>query len=172
MEKHELNKLVAMLKRGDMSVFDDIYHETKKGVYFTILSILKNQQVSEDVMQEVYIKALHNIHNFDNRNFNAWIIKIARNMAINEYNRNKKSFSVDQSESDYLFVTKSDSDEQLLLNDMMRFLKENESEVVLMHVIGNLTHKEIARILEKPIGTILWLYNQAMKKLRNKLEVR
>lgn len=169
---NKLNSLVKLLKEGDLSVFDEVYHETKRGVYYMVLSILKNEEAAEDIMQDVYIKALQNIHSFNNRNFNAWIIKIARNTAINEYNKNKKNYSVDQTTSDYLFVSKSSHDEQLLINDMMKFLNETECEVVLMHVIGNLAHKDIAKILKKPLGTVLWIYSQAIKKLRKVMEVR
>ena len=42
-------------------------------------------------------------------------------------------------------------------------------EVVTLHVINDLKFKEIAKIMKKPLGTVLWIYNKAIKKLRDKV---
>jgi len=58
MVKKDIKILIKRLKDGDLSVFDDIYYSTKDNVYYTILSIIKDQSLSEDIMQETYLKAL------------------------------------------------------------------------------------------------------------------
>jgi RNA polymerase sigma-70 factor (ECF subfamily) len=59
----------------------------------------------------------------------------------------------------------------MLLKDIVETLDEDEYEIVLLYVLGNYTHKQIAEGLSKPIGTITWKYQEALKKLRTKLEV-
>ena len=49
-------------------------------------------------------------------------------------------------------------------------LNEKEREIVILHMIDNLKFKEIAKMKDKPLGTILWLYNKAIKKLKRKVE--
>jgi len=54
----------------------------------------------------------------------------------------------------------------------MEFLKEDEREIVIMHVLGDMKYREIAEVLGIPIGTISWKYNDAIKKLKSKYESR
>ncbi len=53
-----------------------------------------------------------------------------------------------------------------LLND----LDDTAKEIVVQHVINELKFKEIAKIVNKPLGTVLWIYNKAMKDLKRKVE--
>jgi len=174
MVKKDIKILIEKLKNGDMSVFDDIYYSTKDNVYYTILSIVKDASLSEDIMQETYLKTLEKIHSYKPSNsFNSWIITIARNLAINEYNRRKRELKVDPSENEIIFgTTESTSEKELMIKEMMEFLTEDEREIVIMHVIGDMKYREIAQVIGTPIGTISWKYNEAIKKLRNKYESR
>ena len=52
--------------------------------------------------------------------------------------------------------------------DILNYLDETEREVVVMHVLGDMKHREIADILKKPIGTITWIYNKAINKAQEK----
>ena len=170
MTKNELNLLVKQLQNGDMSVFDVIYHETKSVVYYTILGIVKDKSLAEDIMQETYLKSLEKIHSFKPRySFSSWIVTIARNMAFNEYNRRKRELSYDPNEDEYVFGTvESSSEKELLVREMLQYLDELEREVVVMHVLGDLKHREIAETLKKPLGTVTWTYNKAITKLKEK----
>ncbi|XMB85295.1 sigma-70 family RNA polymerase sigma factor [Mycoplasmatota bacterium WC44] len=166
-----LKTLVNNLLNGDNSAFDEIYYATRDSVYYTIFNIIKNDARTEELVQEVYIKALKNIRKFNNKNFRGWISVIARNLALDTYKREKKEVYLDSQEMDFVFTSESNSDEAYLLKDMKKVLKDLEFEIVLMHVIGNMTHKHIGKTLDKPLGTVLWNYNQAVKKLRLHLEV-
>lgn len=168
MTPKELNQLVKQLQSGDMSVFDPIYYETKSLVYYTILQILKDSSLAEDIMQDAYLKALEKIHSFKpTYSFKSWIVMIARNLALNEYNRRKRELSFDVNEDEYIFGhVESSSENQLIVREMLQSLSAIEQEVVVLHVIGDLKHREIAAILQKPLGTITWTYQQAITKLK------
>ncbi|MBR2442035.1 MAG: hypothetical protein IKB20_03115 [Clostridia bacterium] len=49
---------------------------------------------------------------------------------------------------------------------MIKGLKDEQQQVVTLKVLGGYTHKEISVMLGKPIGTIQWIYNTSVKKLR------
>lgn len=170
MTSKELNILVKRLQSGDMSVFDTIYHETKTSVYYTIVNILKDRSLAEDIMQDCYLKALEKIHSFKPKySFKSWIVVIARNLSINEFNRRKRETNYDVTEDEYIFGSvDSNSEKELIMKQMIEYLKPDEREIVLLHVIGDMKHREIAKIVDKPLGTVTWTYNQAIKKLRNK----
>lgn len=64
--------------------FIKIYMKYKTPVYFYVLSILKDAGLSEDIMQETFIKVRTNIYKYDSiNNLRTWIMKIARNLALN-----------------------------------------------------------------------------------------
>ena len=170
MTAKSLNNLIKQLQHGDMTVFDVIYYDTKNIVYYTILNILKDSSLAEDIMQDTYLKALEKIHSFKPKySFKSWIITIAKNLAINEFNRRKRELSYDTNENEFIFGSvDSNSEKELVVKEMIESLKPDEREVVILHVIGDLKHREIADIVNKPLGTVTWIYNQAMNKLKNK----
>ena len=165
---NELKDLVKKLQDGNIAVFDTIYFETKSVVYYTILSIVKDKSLAEDIMQDTYLKMLAKIHSFKPRyGFKSWLVTIARNMAINEYNRRKRELSFDPSVDEYIFGSvESSSEKELMVKEMLDTLDEVEREVIILHVIGDLKHREIADILKKPLGTITWIYNKAINKIQ------
>ena len=170
MTPKELNRLVRQLQHGDMSVFDAIYHDTKSLVYYTILRILRDKSLAEDIMQDAYLKALEKIHSFKpTYSFQSWIVMIAKNLALNEYNRRKRELSFDPSEDEYIFGSEERSPEQqMIVAEMLESLNDVEQEIVILHVIGDMKHREIAALLNKPLGTVTWTYQQAIQKLREK----
>ena len=92
----ELDKYIVKFKNGDDEAFNTIYDETKKIVYLSIYSIIKSKDVIEDLMQDTYLKAIRALEYYVlGTNFKAWISKIAHNLAINEYNKNKNIDSLD-----------------------------------------------------------------------------
>lgn len=100
MSDKALEKAVVRLKNGDDRAFDHIYDKTYKVVFFVAFRILGNKHAAEDVVQDTYLKAVSNISAYDSDNFVAWITTIARNNALNEYNRTKRQTATDFSAED------------------------------------------------------------------------
>jgi len=171
MAKDPLKQHVKQLKSGQMDAFDVLYHETKTSVYYTILAILKDPSLSEDIMQETYLKALEKIHQFTPRyKFVTWLTTIAKNLAINEYNKRAREQAIDEQEHDYLFTSSSDAYKEAMIRELMVHLSEDERLIVLYHIVENYKFKDIAKKLDKPLGTVTWSYQNALKKLRDKVK--
>ena len=84
--KFKLDKLI----KGDMKYFEDIYIEYYDKVYFIALSVLKNEQDSEDITQEVFTQVYKSINSLDDVNkFNAWISRIALSKSIDSIRKKK-----------------------------------------------------------------------------------
>jgi len=171
MVNQDINALVKELQNGNIAVFDEIYYQTKDMVFYSIFLILKDYQLSEDIMQDTYLKALNKIHSYKRAaNFKSWLITIAKNLAINEFNRRKRETLVDISAEEYLLgSTDSISENQILIKQIFKVLNDFEKEVVILHAVGDLKHKDIAKLLNKPLGTITWAYNKAIKTLRKEI---
>ncbi len=170
MSNSDIKVLVKKLQSGDMTVFDDLYYQTKDIVFYSILGILKDYSLSEDIMQDTYLKALSKVHSYKpTHSFKAWIVTIAKNLAINEFNRRKRETSIDIQSNEIIFgQTESRSENQIFVEQMFKILNDTEREIVLLHVIGDLKHREIAKLLNKPIGTVTWSYKNSLEKLKSK----
>lgn len=167
----DLNLLMEYMIKGDENAFEIIYNETKDRVFYTVLAILRDYPLAEDIMQDTFIKVRQNVSSYRaGSNPIGWIITIARNLALNEYKKRTRETPVDTDQSDYLFKDYTiDNSSTYAVQSMLKVLDVREREIVILHTISGFKHKEIARIMNTPLGTVLWLYNRAMKKLRIEL---
>ncbi len=168
----KLEHYVKGLKKKDNETFEAVYHETKHAVYAMILPIVKDRSLAEDVMQDTYIKMIENIYSYNQKyKFINWLLTIAKNTALDSYRKNQKSFSIDVQEADDLFISKeSNVEHELEAEYYLSLLNDDERRVVVLKVLGDMKHKDIAKLLDKPLGTVIWLYNEAMKKMRSMKE--
>lgn len=163
----EMKIIIKELKENNLENFDKFYELTKRQIYVTIMPILKNKETVEDIMQDTYMRFLQNIHKYkENTNVIAFIVTIARNLSINHYNKNKKLINYDLSLYQDQIIEEKDTP---LMDLVYETLDKDELEVFILHVIDELKHKEIAKITKKPLGTITWIYNKAVKKLKKKV---
>lgn len=168
-----LDEIIEELRVANYTHFNQFYNETKKNVFFSIASIIKDDSTIEDLMQDTYVKFLENIDKYKNTNINAYLSTMAHNIAINHYNKEKRLVH-DEEVIDYVAddTTKKPSNEYLEVMDMLKDLDDISRQVVILHTINDLKFKEIAKILDKPMGTVLWIYNKAIKELRRKAGVK
>ncbi|MBN2504602.1 MAG: RNA polymerase sigma factor [Bacilli bacterium] len=162
---------IDKLKQKDNAAFAEVYEQTKYGVFSVIIAIVRNKADAEDLMQETYIKMLKNINSYQKgRNFNAWLMQIAKNLAIDHYRKYSREQLMDPQDQMYVFDNEqSEQPSDLQITDMIKTLEEDEKQIVLMHIVGNTKFKDIATTIDKPLGTVLWLYNRALKKLKSDL---
>ena len=151
--------------KKDEQAFKLIYNETKKNVYAIIRSIVKNEQITEDLMQDTYIKAIEKIRSYKrNGKFQVWINSIAHNISVDYFRKNKKTIALEDVE--YQLKTEVNHESRMIAEALLKTISPIEKQIVLLHVIDNYTFKDIAELIDKPIGTVLWLYNKAIQKMR------
>lgn len=179
MDKYELDYLFTKLMHGDESAFEKIYLETRKGVFSFIYSICKNYATSEDLMQDTYIRVRAAINTYKpGSNGLAWLFTIAKNLTLNELNKQKKVTPTDiedptfKAPEQYVQDTDGtdDDDDDSLIKLANKVLKDEERQIVMLHVVSDMKHREIADMLGKPLGTVLWAYRNALKKLKDAYE--
>lgn len=160
------------LQQGDENAFEDIYNDTKRGLFAFILSICRNYHTAEDMMQTAYIRLRTTISSYRaGENAYAWLYTIAKNATLNEMARQKREKSTDAFEEESTFGTYSIDEECSPITTVMnKVLGEEERQIVTLHVISGFKHREIAEMFEKPLGTELWTYNNALAKLKRELE--
>lgn len=157
--------LVEKIKQKDERAFEAIYHDTKYVIYSMIISIVNNRFLAEDIMQDVYIKMVEKINYYNPKyKFINWLITIAKNESI-DYLRKKKEILLDDDKLDH-FSDHQPTKNNVDVDKYLKVLNEEEKQVVLLKIIKDLKHREIAEILDKPLGTVIWIYNKAIKKMQ------
>ena len=173
MDKQLLEELSEQLKKGDDSAITPIYHMTNKVIFSIALSILKDEHLAQDIMQDTYLKMRSSIDSYQSgTNFLAWLSQIARNFALMEYRKRKKEVLVDVTSNEYLMgsVSYDFKEQNPILSAALTILTKEEREVVFLHINNDLKHREISKVINKPLGTVLCIYNKAIKKLKDYFE--
>ena len=160
------------LQRGDETAFEEIYNETRRGLFAFILSICRNYHTAEDMIQTAYIRLRTTVASYKaGANAYAWLYTIAKNATLNELNRQKRETLLDVTEDGDGFGSYTMDDELAPVTAVMnKVLGETERQIVSLHVTSGFKHREIAEILDKPLGTVLWTYNNALAKMKKALE--
>lgn len=158
---------------GDAEAFHVVYIHTMHAVYGFLLSILNNKEDAEDLMQETYIKVREHAHTYQEQGKPlAWILTIARNLAYMRLREKKKTVFTEIKETDvsmeFSYVT--NTEDKMVLEAAFQVLNSEEKQIVILHAVSGLKHKEIGQILKKPLPTVLSKYNRALKKLKKEIE--
>ena len=167
---NNLERAIIALHGGDVNQLSVIYNLTSKGVFTFVLPIVKVYEIAEDVMQATYIKVYENIVSYHpGTNPRNWILTIAKNLALAEINKRKREVSYDFNEENVSREGIYDLDPYLdtpTIELANKVLNEGELQIVLLYAIGDYKHREIAEMLNLPLGTVTSKYNTALKKIR------
>ncbi len=163
-----LKHYIKEFKDRNYSHFDAFYEETSQKVFFTIIGIVKDKMITEDLMQDTYMQFLAKIDDVDpGHNPVAYLVTIGRNYALNHYTKYKREI-----QNDDILETIPSRDEVKDEGDiytLLDLLDHDEREVVVLHTINDLKFREVSDIMDKPLGTVLWLHKKALEKLKKKL---
>ena len=167
-----LDNTMLRIARGDEDAFEELYNHTKNGLYSFILSICGDHHMAEDVMQSTYIRIRLSAKMYKaGSNTLAWIYTIAKNLTFNELNKRKREIALDFDEGGGQIgghYTIDDTISSPLLSIIKNELNQVEAQIITLHLISGFKHREIAEMLEKPLGTVLWTYKNALNKIKSR----
>ena len=173
--REEEDALIQRIAAGDSEAFACLYSRLHRAVFAYALSILKNKEDAEEVMQDCFLKIRSAAHLYKSRGKGqAWIFTIARNLSMMKLRERQKSVSVPAEDMDYKLVFEPDTDIslRLTLETAMKVLNEQDHRIIILHALSDMTFRDIARIMEMPLATVLSKYHRGLKKLRKELEGR
>ena len=160
-------QMVNRMKNGDEEAFDYCYLHYQNLVYYEIYKIVKSHEVAEEVMQDTFLKMYQNINSFDGQYFTAWLVRIAKNGAINEFNKNKKEKTI--SYDDELYCNKDVITEfsyDAMWIDLASILDPIELQILIYVIIYRLTYRTIAQMLDLSLTKVNNLYASALQKAK------
>ena len=153
----------------DLKALEEFYYRTSTSVYGFALSVLKNTQDAEDVMHDLYIlvwSAAGKYH-ADGKPM-AWVLTIKRNLCLQKLREYRKQSDIPREDWEVYISNNGQmsAEDKLVLTECLKNLSDEERQIVMLHAVSGFKHREIARLLEMPLSTVLSKYNRAMKKLR------
>lgn len=169
-----LDEVLKRLAKGDKNALEELYHETKAAIYGFSLTITKNPADSEDVLQETYLKIWANADRYTAKGTPmSWILMIAKNLSLMKLREKKRHQDLEPEEWDMEFHipdSAGNTEDRHLLEAALNLLTLEEREIILLHAVSGLKHREIAELLDMALATVLSKYHRALKKLRKYIE--
>lgn len=175
-----IKELVLSAKNGNKKAFDKLYKLTSNNVWFTCVSLLKDEENAKDIMQETYITAFLKLDTLkDEEKFCDWLTAIATNKSKNKL-KGKVEYQIDdevliaETETDELmlpeeYITKTEK-RKVLLQIMEDTLSFNQYQTVLMFYFDEMSISEIAQGLEISEGTVKSRLNSSRAKMKTAIE--
>lgn len=173
--------LVITYAAGDNSAFDMLLSRHKQSVFNYIYFIVRNRELAEDIFQETFVKAIVTIKQgryVENGKFRAWINRIAHNLIIDNFRQEKGENTVSNDDSPVDLLNNSaicdgtieDTliKEQIIkdIRNLIRFLPDNQREVLEMRYYQDMSFKEISDMTGVSINTALGRMRYAILNLR------
>lgn len=178
-------ELVQAFLKGDQSAIEVLINRHRNKVYTYILLTIKNQQLAEDLFQETFIKVIQSLRRGkyrDDGRFLSWVIRIAHNLIIDHFRKEKQMNSISNDESEFdLLNSKKLADQNIEeiivenqikseLRNLINALPNDQKEVVLLRHYGELSFKEIADQTDVSINTALGRMRYALINLRKMIK--
>lgn len=172
-DPQQLEELMAGLAAGDREALAQLYHRTRAAVYGLALSILGSGHDAEDVTQDTYVTAWEKCHLYRPQGTPmAWLLTITRNLArmkLRDRGRTQ-DFGEEQWQAVPAQSPSVTTEDRAVLEAALNILSDQERQIVILHAASGLKHREIAKLLELPLPTVLSKYRRALSKLKTKLE--
>lgn len=178
--------LIAAVAEGDSQALAVLYDRYATIVYRMALRILKNPEMAEDLVQEVFWRVWRRSGSFERERGRVaqWLFGIAHNLCIDELRRQRSRPTPVYEEADKPVIQQL-IDEQVdvpaaawagelrrVIGEALRELPQAQRQAIELAYFGGLSHQEIATRLDRPLGTIKTRVRLGLQKLGSLLEAR
>ncbi len=171
--QRRLEELILKISDDDKDALGELYNLVANDVFAYALSKTANKADSEDIMHDTFVR----IYKYAKRYVSegkpmAWIITIAKSITYRHTELKSRHSELNEAIADEI-DTSRDIDNAIkseYVRYLLSTLNESEREIVVLHAVSGLKHREIAAVLNMPLATVLSKYNRAIKKLKEREE--
>jgi RNA polymerase sigma-70 factor, ECF subfamily len=156
--------------QGNTGAFAELVRLHRMRVLRTAFGVLGSQDEAEDVAQDVFIKVWHNLKDFQpETSFASWIYRITVNASIDVLRHRKEESGMDV---EFRSLTVKPEDQVIKRASQQRVrsaiaqLPESARTTLTLREFEQLSYKEIAEVLQIPIGTVMSRLNYARQSLK------
>lgn len=173
-------ELIHAYIKGDEAGLKVLIERYKTKIYTSIYIRVKDEYLAEDIFQETFIKVINVLKTGrynDEGKFLPWVIRIAHNMVIDHFRREKRGLNVINADGYDIFEVLDFADEDtesklvrtqrdIDLKKIIQLLPDDQKEVLIMRHFCDMSFKEIADITDVSINTALGRMRYALSNLR------
>lgn len=179
-------ELLSQYQSGNEAALELLINRHKDRIYTAIYMFVKDDYLTEDIFQDTFIKVIDTLRKGkykEEGKFLPWVLRIAHNLCIDHFRRNKRNPKVTTSDGFDIFkVLKfaEDNAEDTMIKDqahnkvrmLVDTLPEEQKEVVILRHYANLSFKEIAKLTDVSINTALGRMRYALINMRKTIEAK
>ena len=174
--------LVARSAKGDTAAYAELVNRYQFSVRSVAHGMVRNLQDAEDLAQDTFIKAFQSLQNLkDARKFGPWIFTILRHTALDFLRSNKAPVSLEAMLEDGFEPEKEDAgdggaavleahEEELRTLEVLRGLRDDYREVIVLKHIENLSYKQISKRLDMSVSAVGEKLSRVRALLKRRLE--
>lgn len=188
-QRLEDNELVQLYINGNEESLAVLLHRHKRRIFSSILLVVRDKALAEDLFQDTFFKVIQTLKRnqySEEGKFLPWVLRIARNLIIDHFRKNKKLPTVpvyvnEEGEEVDVFATIPSDDDGFKSNEeyigfkrkirtMVNNLPDEQKEVVIMRMYYDMSFKEIADFCNVSINTSLGRMRYALINLKKMIE--
>jgi RNA polymerase sigma-70 factor (ECF subfamily) len=179
-------ELIESFQKGNTRAFDTLIDRYQEKIYNTILFMVKDSYLAEDLIQEIFIKIIDNIKQkkyAEEGKFLPWALRISHNFCIDHFRKVKRTPTIKTSDDQDIFevikfsdhaadykMTRSQTHKNI--QDLVDLLPEEQREIIVLRHYANLSFKEIAQMTNCSINTALGRMRYGLINLRKMMNER
>jgi RNA polymerase sigma-70 factor (ECF subfamily) len=172
--------LIHQYLNGNEPCLEMLIKRHKRKVFTSISLIVHDRYIAEDLFQETFIKVVKTFRSGkynEEGKFLPWVMRIARNLAIDYFRKTKRMPTITSSDGEDIFrtinVQEDNREEKIIRNqrdnavrELIRLLPSEQREVLILRHYAELSFKEIADLTEVSINTALGRMRYALQNMR------
>ena len=167
--------LIKEIQHGNEKAFSSIYEMYSGAIHGVIFAILKDQSLTEEVLQDVFIKVWNNSQSYTlgKGRFYTWLLNIARNTAIDRLrSKDYKNASKNLTTENFVDIISGHDNlsgkmDAIGIKKFVEALKPICIQIIDLLYFKGFTQAETAKELDSPLGTIKTRARNCMNELRN-----
>ena len=178
-DKQELHEHIVAAANGDEIAWRWIVDAYAHRVFALIRSKCANEELAEEITQSTFCTIAEKLTGYtETGKFEAWLFRIAMNRMRDEMRRRKRHAVPMDNEMIAIFsggVSDVSDDESCSveiqrLREAVRQLSSSDQDIIHMRHAAGMSYKQIAEVLNEPLGTVLARQHRAVRKLRVLME--
>lgn len=170
----EPEQLVLAARQGDARAATELAALAASIAWRYALRMMRDEQDAADISQEALAKILRNLDRYDPRyRFSTWVLTVTRNTCIDEFRRRKRrggeelTEAADPGPGPYEHLSRARSDQAV--RQALARIPPLYREVLVLYHYENLKYREIAELLDLPIGTVMNRIFRARQKMKEQM---
>ena len=173
-------QLIQAYREGELHAIEELIHRYKDRIYSSILFLVKDKYLAEDIFQDVFFKIIDTINGNrynEEGKFLSWAMRIAHNLCVDHFRRVKRAPAIRTTDGQDVFewmsFSEDGADKAIMKNQsydrvrrMLDLLPEEQKEVIVLRHYGDLSFKDIADLTNCSINTALGRMRYGLINLR------